>query len=126
MVMFQHTRFRRSTAWALLVLMLLAVLLPTVSRAHAAQHNPMAWLEVCTAQGLQKLPVEGQDKSAPGHVLDHCPLCVLSMDRMAPPADVFVWQGLRLTQPAPPSFQRTHLSSARLWATQSRAPPAHL
>jgi Protein of unknown function (DUF2946) len=118
-----HAHHRRITAWALVVLMLLAVLLPTVSRAHAAQQNPLAWLEVCTAQGLQKMPVDGPDKPAKAHVLDHCPLCVLSLDRIVPPGDVLVWQGLALTQAAPQSTHFPQIETARLWATHSRAPP---
>ena len=119
-------RLRRTLAWWLLAVMLMGALAPTVSRARAAELGTAAvtWMEVCTNQGMQKVAVQGQDQSTPDHVVvDHCPLCVLMADRLAPPPQPFVWQGL---PQAPPVFWTGAVSftlADRPWAVQSRAPP---
>ena len=121
-------RLQRWLAWWLLAVTLLGALAPTVSRARAAAQGQacVTWMEVCTSQGMQQVAVgDSQDPAPATVVVDHCPLCVLSLDRLAPPAAPFVWQGL---PQAPPVFAFVHHPlelTARPWAVQSRAPPAH-
>lgn len=120
------SRLQRWLAWWLLAVTLLGALAPTVSRARAAAQGQtgVTWMEVCTTQGMQRVAVDEPYAPAPPTVVvDHCPLCVLSLDRQAPPVDPFVWQGL---SQAPPVFDRVHASTpltTRPWAVQSRAPP---
>ena len=122
------SRLQRWLAWWLLAVTLLGALAPTVSRARAAAQGQtgVTWMEVCTTQGMQRVAVDEPDAPVPTTVVvDHCPLCVLTLDRLAPPAAPFVWQGL---PQAPPVFAFIHLSlelTARHWTVQSRAPPAH-
>lgn len=120
-------RLRRQLGWWLLAVMLLGALAPTVSRARAASLGATAvtWMEVCTTQGMQKVAVQDQGNSTPVHVVvDHCPLCVLMADRLAPPPEPFVWQGLPQGPPVYFSLNFIVFSAARPWAVQSRAPPA--
>ena len=126
--MLLNLRLQRWLAWWLLAVTLLGALAPTVSRARAATQGQtgVAWMEVCTAQGMQQVAVNDSQDPAPAKVVvDHCPLCVLSLDRLSPPVEPFVWQGL---PQAPPVFDlaQTPLPlTPRPWAVQSRAPPAH-
>lgn len=126
--MLLNLRLQRSLAWWLLAVMLLGALAPTVSRARAAAQGQagVTWMEVCTSQGMQQVAIGDSQNPAPTTVVvDHCPLCVLTLDRLAPPAAPFVWQGL---PQAPPVFAFIHLSlelTSRHWTVQSRAPPAH-
>jgi hypothetical protein len=121
-----NLRLRRALAWWLLAVMLMGALAPTVSRARAAAQGATAvtWMEVCTNQGMQKVAVSGQDQSAPDHVVvDHCPLCVLMADRLAPPPQPFVWQGLPQASLVFSVFAHAFTLTSRPWAVQSRAPP---
>lgn len=82
---------RRCTAWIALVAMWLGLLLPTLAHALAEPGNT-AWTEVCTAQGMKRIPVDATavgQADAPvslNGVLDHCPWCTLTASSaMAPP-----------------------------------------
>ena len=121
------SRLQRWLAWWLLAVTLLGALAPTVSRARAAAQGQtgVTWMEVCTTQGMQRVAVDEPDAPVPPPVVvDHCPLCVLGLDRLAPPPQPLVWLGL--PQGPPPTFVfATPLTLAsRPWAVQSRAPPA--
>ena len=123
-----NLRLRHRLAWWLLAVMLLGALAPTVSRARAAAQGAsgVTWMEVCTAQGMQQVAVgDSQDPAPATVVVDHCPLCVLSLDRLAPPAAPFVWQGLPQAPPVVAFVPQPLELTARPWAVQSRAPPAH-
>ena len=121
----------RRLSLLVLCVMLLGALAPTVSRARAwVQGSQVSWVEVCTSAGTGRVAV---DSSADGPVapalpgmgmLDHCALCVLASDRMAPPTNPFVWKGLPQAPPllAPVSF--SFWLTTLHWAVQSRAPPA--
>lgn len=119
-------RLRRTLAWWMLAVMLLGALTPTVSRARAAVNGAtsVTWMEVCTAQGMTQVAAL-EDDGAPttAVVVDHCPLCVLGLDRLAPPPEPLVWLGL--PQGPPPSSHLTapRALASRPWAVQSRAPP---
>ncbi len=121
-----NLRLQRWLAWWLLAVMLVGALAPTVSRARAATQGltGVTWMEVCTTQGMRQVAVsDSQDPSPATVVVDHCPLCVLSLDRLAPPVEPFVWQGL---PQGPPDFSLAYPPlelRTRPWSVQSRAPP---
>ena len=111
----------------LLAVMLLGALAPTVSRALAASQGQrgVSWMEVCTGQGMQKVAVP-DSKEAPDKntvVVDHCPLCVLTLDRLAPPTQAFVWQALPRAPPEQAARVLPFVAHARPWTALSRAPP---
>ena len=124
-----NLRLRHTLAWWLLAVMLLGALAPTVSRARAAAHGTagVTWMEVCTSQGTTQVAVQDDSRSAPDTVVvDHCLLCVLGMDRLAPPPHPFVWQGLPQGPPQHPLSALSFILTDRPWSVQSRAPPAFL
>lgn len=122
-----NLRLRHTLAWWLLAVMLMGALAPTVSRARAAAQGTagVTWMEVCTPQGMTQVAAQQDNSTLPVTVVvDHCTLCVLGLDRLAPPPQPLVWLGL--PQGPPPTFLiATPLPLAsRPWAVQSRAPPA--
>lgn len=116
--------------------MLALALLPTVSRAMAAaQHDDTAWTELCTAQGMVRVALDGGSgdpaagpalpETATGH-LDHCPFCTLSTQLAGLTSAQARAPALVATAgPLPPPFwpvARSH----RAWCNaQPRAPPSH-
>ena len=119
----------RKLSLLVLCVMLLGALAPTVSRARAwSQGAQINWTEVCTTDGARQVVVDqvpGEDRSpAPAMgMLDHCALCVLATDRMAPPVTPWVWQGL---PQAPPKLADAHIlfiQTVLHWTVHSRAPP---
>ncbi len=117
----------RRLSLLVLCVMLLGALAPTVSRARAwSQGMQAVWIEVCTTDGARQVALDSTPDDAPSmSSLDHCTLCVLSSDRMAPPSSAFEWQAL---PQAPPVLARAvvPISLAVLhWTVRSRAPPAH-
>lgn len=125
-------QLRRLSLW-LLCAMLLAALAPTVSRARAWSQGPgVPGMEVCTTFGTQRVvvsasaDVQTDEVPKPGHItLDHCALCVLASDRMAPPPTPLSWQALPQAPPLLAQLDQ-HIPQAILhWAVHSRAPPAH-
>ena len=123
-----NLRLHRTLAWWVLAVMLLGALTPTVSRARAAMQDlrGVSWMEVCTPQGLQRVAAQDDGDHPPPAtaVLDHCPLCVLSGDRLAPPTRPLVWWGLPQGPPAAAFYASPLCLTPRTWAVQSRAPPA--
>ncbi|MBL8315367.1 MAG: DUF2946 domain-containing protein [Rubrivivax sp.] len=123
-----------SLAWFALVAMLALAMLPTVSRAMAsAQGDGGGWVEVCTAQGMVRMALEGtaddlphgpaSPGSASGH-LDHCPYCSLSAHAVGlPPAPP---PALGLSAGAghlPPLFLLAPRTLFAWSSAQPRAPP---
>lgn len=72
-------------AWVCSIVMMLSALAPTVSRALAANGQP-TWIEICTSNGSQWILAAGSaDQPAPDtQAIDHCPLCVVAADKLAP------------------------------------------
>ena len=121
-----NLRLRHTLAWWLLAVMLLGALAPTVSRARAAAHGTagVTWMEVCTSQGMTQVAVQYDNRTPPATVVvDHCPLCVLGLDRLAPPPQPLVWLGLPQGPPPTSLFASPLTLASRPWAVQSRAPP---
>jgi hypothetical protein len=125
-------QLRRLSLW-LLCAMLLAALAPTVSRARAwSQGSAVPWMAVCStteSQGVtwaKSVHAQADELPQPGAtMLDHCALCVLASDRLAPPPKPLSWQAL---PQAPPLLAQLHqhIPQAVLhWTVHSRAPPAH-
>lgn len=124
---------RRWAGWLALLVIGLAMLAPTVSRALA--HGPAGalragWIEVCTPGGVRwiQLDRDATDKeSAPAAPsLNDCPLCLLAWDRLAPPpAFDAAALALRsdLTQAAPPSAAAAAHPALRTLAGRPRGPP---
>ena len=128
---------RRLARW-LLVALLLATLAPGISRARsaAAPEAPEAsdtrsgahWVELCTSEGMQWVPVDltvpraGSDVPDPDP-LDRCGHCTLAAERFAPlipdlpvlPVFAGVW--------AVPVFAATPGVEAALRAALARGPP---
>ncbi len=115
---------------SLLVLgvMLLGALVPTVSRARAwGQGNQAPRMEICTTLGTERMAVDtpSSDTSQPDMaVVDHCVLCVLSTDRMAPPSTPVEWHALPQAPPTLAVAALKFIPFALHWAMPSRAPPA--
>jgi hypothetical protein len=119
----------RKLSLLVLCVMLLGALAPTVSRARAwSQGAQINWTEVCTTDGARQVVVDqvpGEDRSpAPAMgMLDHCALCVLATDRMAPPVTPWVWQGLPQAPPKLAQAQIVFIETVPHWTVHSRAPP---
>jgi hypothetical protein len=119
----------RKLSLMVLCVMLLGALAPTVSRARAwSQGAQINWTEVCTTDGARQLAADqtsGEDRTpAPAMgMLDHCALCVLATDRMAPPVSLWVWQGLPQAPPEPVAARTVFIQTVPHWTVHSRAPP---
>lgn len=133
-------RTRRLSAWIAIFAMALAALAPTVSRALARGEAASApsWVEVCSASGMQWVPLGTDTTAAPatsalpgdgppaaGNPLDHCGFCLLSADRLGPPVTApAAW---RLPgDPAAPAVRPALLLCSRApLAAHARGPPRH-
>lgn len=118
----------RRLSLLVLCVMLLGALAPTVSRARASsQGSQVSWMDICTTVGTPGTAAHAPvgDTSQPDMaVVDHCPLCVLSSDRMAPPSPPFEWHALPQAPPALAVAALTFTPFALHWVMPSRAPPA--
>lgn len=113
----RHRRF--ASLFALLAVLAFA-LVPTLSRALAA--GPGTPVEVCTPQGLQRLPLDAP--AAPAHV-DACALCALGGADVLPVplGAALALPGLAAVAPAlpdgpVPAWRRVW------WQAPPRAPPS--
>ena len=127
----RRTRSFRWFAWLTLWVIGLAALAPTVSRA-LAQAGDMQWVQICTAQGSQWVQVsaDGEDlaRDAPAGSaalhLDHCPLCVLMSEQLAPPAAPPTLALAAAAQAAPAEVRRHAAPVLPVRAAPPRGPPA--
>lgn len=115
-------------AWVCSIVMMLSALAPTVSRALAANGQP-TWIEICTSNGSQWVLADGSasDQPAPDtQAIDHCPLCVVSADKLAPSltatAAVVAILQVVLRLPLPPEARPVQAVSA--FAAPPRGPPS--
>jgi hypothetical protein len=122
-------------AWAALLAMLAMALLPALSHAMTrAVGGDVAWVEVCTAQGMRLVALPS-GPAAPGGLaaetpapdplqaaahLEHCAWCTLAPDQAPPPAlpaDGLRWPTHGLPWPAvtvsPPEAPEHHLPLPR-------------
>lgn len=126
-------RLRRPIAWLALLSLLAGLLLPTLAHALADERETI-WTEICTAQGMKRVPLAADEGASVGTdapalslhgVVDHCPLCLLAQgSALAPPPAPFVLPLAAAAGSTPPRF----LSAPRtphVWCTaQARGPPA--
>ncbi len=126
-----NLRLRRALAWWLLGVMLLGALAPTVSRARAwSQGAAVGWVEVCTSEGTRQIALGTQSDDAPAlpgtPTLDHCALCMLASDRLAPPPSAWEWQAAPQASPMLAAAFIPFSLPVLHWTVHSRAPPAHV
>jgi hypothetical protein len=97
---------RNFAVWLAVLIAVFGALAPTVSHALVwAQGGSSAWTEMCTSTGQRwvrlgpstidvpqraeatAIPIETDSPDAPESTfsLDHCPFCLLALDRAAPP-----------------------------------------
>ena len=110
----------------MLAVLLLASLAPGVARALAFSRGDITpWAAVCSSvQGQVQAGNPADPTGMATHLLEHCPLCALHNDSLAPPpATGVVLPALRLGHVLPHLFlQAAHTLQA--WApAQARAPP---
>jgi len=119
-----------SLAWLALVAMLALALLPTVARAMAsAPGDGSVWAEICTAQGMKRVALNGQPGvptvpvSASSH-LDHCPFCTLSAQALDLPPVPNPVQDAPAAADSPPGLYQQAPREPFAWHRgQPRAPP---
>jgi uncharacterized protein involved in copper resistance len=124
--MFSTRHRQRVTAWIAFFAIMLASLMPTVSRAMAAAASDSS-TQVCSTSHHDAMPAAGHHAPAPEHGalhLDHCAFCLTHAGSFGLPATVAVALPI-LAGPAvhpAPIFQSRRALVA--WTTaQSRAPP---
>jgi len=87
---FRSVSGRRLASWWMVAAMVLASLMPTVSRALAAQQpSALIWADVCSAgqpagSSLAKAALADLSDTAAVSI-DDCAYCVLMLDRLGPP-----------------------------------------
>jgi hypothetical protein len=109
-------KLRRPWAvWLALCISLLGALAPTLSHAlHAARGQSSQMVEICTSNGPRWMALglasdaptlsantPDSSQSDPSAVLEHCPFCLLSIDRAAPLAQVY---SFHFAEPGPMLF----------------------
>lgn len=122
--------------WLAATVIGMAALAPVVSRTLANTQRASGWVEVCTAHGTQWVQLanaghasQPADQPA-GHDpaglhMDHCPLCVLMGDRLAPPPALAVVPVLSPATQAEPVEPALHVAPLPVvWAAPPRGPPA--
>jgi Protein of unknown function (DUF2946) len=102
------------------LVLVLAALAPAVSRWLMPSWRELAVSELCSpqARGGQALP------AAPGHVLDHCPLCTLDAHHPVLPATPWGMAGLLMPRHEVPVLFLHAPRALPVWAAAlSRGPP---
>lgn len=112
---------QRWLARAVMLLVALALLAPTISRAlHHLEAVNSPWNQVCSAPLIDSLPAGGH--AAP--TLEHCPLCALQAAPALPPAEPATLYLLpALAFPLPALFLRAPRPLFAWLTAQPRAPP---
>lgn len=100
------------------------LLLAPLAGPPAVAGSPSSLTEICTAQGLARLPSPPSDENAPAHAgpLAHCPLCFFN----PPPAGVgqtLAPAAVARTVP-PAALRETPAEPPQHSPAQPRAPPA--
>jgi len=96
----QFVLLRRTfMVWLAVLVAVFGALAPTLSHALVwSQGGTSAWTEVCTSTGTRWIatptspPISADSPDGPesAFFLDHCPFCLLSADRAAPPPHPWV------------------------------------
>jgi hypothetical protein len=105
------------------LLALFAAIAPTVSHALALEHGAQG-IEICTSSGTQIIPADSPTGPESAVSLSHCPFCLHSADRVAPPpspvAYLFLVQG---GQQEASVWQAFFYSSKHYLKASPRGPP---
>jgi len=80
----QRPLYRPWAVWLAVLLALFAALAPAVSHALALERGTQG-IEICTGTGTQIIPADSPTGPEPVLHVDHCPFCLHSADRFAPP-----------------------------------------
>jgi len=129
--------------WLALCIALLGALTPTLSHAlHAARGQDSQMVEICTINGPRWMALgsvtdftsdsDAHDLNASGNtvpalpsVLEHCPFCLLSFDRLAPLPIVFLYQFAEPGVVLPPTPRMTFFAVTSFAPVPPpRGPPA--
>ncbi|NMM14831.1 MAG: DUF2946 family protein [Rhodoferax sp.] len=142
---------RRLAVWLVVLVALFGALAPTLSHALAlARGGTSAWTEVCTSTGTRWVmmgstapnaapqiadahastsPVSttSPDGQEAAFFLDHCPFCLLSTDRAAPPPNALLHLFVVLGEPEAPTLRQAFFFVTHFALTPPlRGPPASL
>ena len=122
--------FPRWLVWLTAWVIALSALAPTISRA-LAHAGSVQWVQVCTSEGIRWIALSDADNGADSGEagksalhLDHCPLCVLMGERLAPPAEAPVLALERMAHAAPVAVLRHAVWAQPVRAAHPRGPPA--
>jgi hypothetical protein len=121
--MFLLRQFRRRFAWVMLVTLVLASLLPSLTRAAAfVQGDTAPWSAVCTAAGTVHDPAAAPVEAR--HLLERCALCLLQADGLGLPPDLQPrFEPVVLGRTVPMRFLRAPRPLHAWSSAQPRAPP---
>jgi hypothetical protein len=142
---------RHLAVWLVVLIALFGALAPTLSHALAlARGGTSAWTEVCTSTGTRWVmmgstapnaapqiadthastsPVStaSPDGQEAAFFLDHCPFCLLSTDRAAPPPNALLHLFVVLGEPEAPTLRQAFFFVTHFALTPPlRGPPASL
>lgn len=88
---------RPLAVWLAVLISLLGALAPALSHTLVWSHGGApAWTEVCTTTGTRRvatstpISTDSPDGQESAHSLVHCPFCLLSTDRAAPPPNTLL------------------------------------
>jgi hypothetical protein len=75
---------RHFAVWLAVLIAVFGALAPTVSHALAQGSSGLSF-EICTSTGTQTIPADSPVAPESAKSLDHCPFCLHTADRTAPP-----------------------------------------
>jgi hypothetical protein len=121
--MLRSKNHRRRLVWLMLVTLVMATLVPSLSRAAAFLQGDMApWSVVCAAPDDSADPAAAPADAQ--HLLAHCPLCLLQAGGLGLPPDVQpVVVPAALGQVVPRLFLQAPCPLHAWSSAQPRAPP---
>lgn len=138
---------RRLAVWLVVLIALFGALAPTLSHALVwSQGGTSAWTEVCTSTGTRWVMMGSSAPDAAPQIasalpistaspqpqeaaffLDHCPFCLLSTDRAAPPPNALLHLFVVLGEPEAPTLRQAFFFVTHFALTPPlRGPPASL
>ncbi len=114
---------RRHIAWVMLITLVMAALVPSLSRAAAfVQGDSAPWSVVCAAPAAAGDPARAPAEAR--HLLEHCALCLLQADGLGTGPDAQRWvEPTALGHQVPALFLRAPRTLPAWSPTQARAPP---
>jgi hypothetical protein len=127
-----RTPLRRPWAvWLAVLIAVFSALAPTVSHALVlARGGAVPMVKICTSRGAQwviaNTPVDSPDGQESLKSLDHCPFCLHTTDRVAPPPNLLPYPFSVLGgQQEEPIWQAFFFVNTTAFSPPSRGPPVH-